>query len=75
MPSVSGYVLELRDGDGREHRLTSLSTPTLFDAAGNPMLLRAELAEGSEVKVDVAENGRTMRAVQVIRHVVRNPFA
>ena len=69
------FVLELRGGDGQEHRLFARTQPDIFGPDGQPLVLvvlAAEVGPGSRIKVD--DRGRVIRAVQVIDLKTINPF-
>jgi hypothetical protein len=65
------FVLWLASG----LRFSALRQPDIFDAGGTPLVLAAELAGGSDVVVNADDNSNILRAVQVMRQVVANPFA
>lgn len=67
------FWLDIQDNGAPEQSFVSFERPDVFDAAGQPIKLSAELSAGSMVKVDTS--GAVMRAVQIVKAVFANPFA
>jgi hypothetical protein len=67
--TVCYYSLTTADGE-----FVAGSSPDIFDRAGQPVTLAAELAAGSVVRVLVSDDG-AMTAVQLVEAKFDNPFA
>jgi hypothetical protein len=63
------YRLVTDSGD-----FVSVTCPDVFDHAGLPSVLTAELMPGSAVRVQTNDAG-AMTAVQLIRPIYQNPFS
>src|SRR5271166_5732620 len=66
------FALEIEDAARVARRLVARKRPDIFDGAGQPTILAAEIGPGSLVRVDAG--GHTMRAVQLLELRTENPF-